>query len=198
MISSPLTAPIARATEGDRGYPGARMSLFDPFPTLSTQRLRLRALTREDAPAMHRLDADPRVARYLGRPPSASLAAMQERVEALIADLRDERSGYWVIADGATDALLGSACLWNWDRAAAIADLGYMLDPARWGEGLMSEALPPIIAFGRERMALARIEGRVDPANLASIRVLTRLGFIAGPELDEGEAVYSLSTRPPG
>ncbi len=167
------------------------MALFEPFPILDTPRLRLRALTLDDTPAMHRLDADPRVAQYFGRPPSASRAAMHERVVALIDNTASERAGFWVLADRDTDALLGTACLWNWDREAAIADIGYLLDPARWGEGLMHEALVPVLEFGRTRMGLRRVEARVDPDNLASIRVLDRLEFRKIGK-DEHESIYAL------
>jgi ribosomal-protein-alanine N-acetyltransferase len=118
---------------------------------------------------------------------------MQERVVALIDNCSAEKVGLWVLADRDSDALLGTACLWNWDRDAAVADLGYLLDPARWGEGLMHEALVPVLEFGRTRMGLRRIEARVDPDNLASIRVLTRLEFTAVGR-DEHETVFALDT----
>jgi len=176
------------------------MPLFDPFPTLTTARLHLRALTCEDTAEMFRLDTAPHVARYLGRPPSPSLEATRAKVEAIVADTGGDRTGFWALVDAVSGAFVGSACLWNWDRSEARADLGYLIDPSRWGQGLASEALVPIVDFGFRRMALDRVDAHVHPENLASIRVLTKLGFRPAPERrddpdDDGvcPAVYSLA-----
>lgn len=159
------------------------MGLFDPFPELSTARLRLRALRLEDAAGMLRLDGDARVNHYIRRPPLPSLAAMQAKVAGIVAETQASRVGFWVMEDRASGAYLGSACLWNWAQAERQAELGYVLDPARWGEGLTFEAMETIVAWGFEWMELRRVEARIHPGNLASIRVATRLGLRLAPEL---------------
>lgn len=61
----------------------------------------------------------------------------------------------------------------------------------------MTEAIPPVVAFGFEQMELQQIEAEVDTANLASIRLLERSGFV---EKLEGETtktkIYVLSGCP--
>jgi ribosomal-protein-alanine N-acetyltransferase len=175
------------------------MSLFEPFPTLQTERLRLRAVTLADAPEMFQQECDPRVTRYIGRR-GDSLPAMEAKVAGIIADVAAGRSMYWVLGDIATGALLGSVCLWRWDQARGCADVGYLLSPSYWGRGLVSEALVPALEFGFARMGLARVEGWVHPDNLASIRVLRRLGFteqvgVRGEPDEHGirDAVYALT-----
>ncbi len=158
------------------------MSLFEPFPQLQTQRLLLRPLASADAPEMFRHECDPRVTRYFGRPPVASLAAMEAKVAGIVADVAAGQVINWVLADAASGALIGSACLWHWDRSRARAELGYWLAASRWGRGLVAEALVPVLAFGFARMALACVEARVDPDNVASVRVLLRLGFTGQPD----------------
>jgi ribosomal-protein-alanine N-acetyltransferase len=45
------------------------------------------------------------------------------------------------------------------------------------GQGFMSEAIPPIIAFGFKEMGLNRIEAFIHPENIPSIRLVERMGF---------------------
>ena len=160
------------------------MPLFDPFPVLHTPRLHLRAPCLADAPDFHRHDTDLQVRRYLSRPPPSSLAVTEAKVAGMV-DNTDAVA--WVLADATTGAFLGYACLWHWDQLNARAELGYVLDPARWGQGLVPEALTPILQFGFERMSLHAIEAWVHPDNHASIRVLAKLGFIKEAHFREHE-----------
>ena len=57
-------------------------------------------------------------------------------------------------------------------------DIGYRFFPAYWGKGLATEACRPIVGYGFEVLQLRRIIGLVDPANVASVRVLKKLGMI--------------------
>lgn len=151
-------------------------SLFDPFPVLETSRLRLRALTLEDEEEMHQVASDPLVTKYLGRA-APTREKVREKIGRVLEGLRAQQSILWAVTDSASGGYLGSACLWNWDQASFHAEVGYDLTPSRWGQGLIPEALVPIIRFGFEQMKLHRIEGRVHPENLGSIRVLEKLGF---------------------
>lgn len=58
------------------------------------------------------------------------------------------------------------------------AALGYAIDAACQGQGLMSEALQAVLAeaFG-ERVALHRVQAAVRPENQRSVALLSRLGF---------------------
>ena len=55
--------------------------------------------------------------------------------------------------------------------------LGYQLDAAHRGQGLMPEAVRRIVRFAFEELDLHRIEGNVMPRNRASIAVLEKCGF---------------------
>ena len=154
------------------------MSLFDPFPDLDTPRLHLRARTRADAEAMFRVNADPEVNRFTGRPPPASIEAVIEKIDARCEEIRNESAISWKFADPVTGAYLGGAGLMHWDKTHRRAEVGYMLARERWGQGLVTEALGPILRFGFERMNLHSVEARIHPDNRASRRVVEKLGFV--------------------
>jgi ribosomal-protein-alanine N-acetyltransferase len=57
------------------------------------------------------------------------------------------------------------------------AQLGYWLDSANAGRGLMSEGVELALAFAFERLALHRVQAAVMPHNHASRRILVKRGF---------------------
>jgi ribosomal-protein-alanine N-acetyltransferase len=58
------------------------------------------------------------------------------------------------------------------------ADLGYGVGPDEWGQGYATEAARLIVRFGFETLGLHRIWATHHPENLASRRVLDKLGFV--------------------
>lgn len=58
------------------------------------------------------------------------------------------------------------------------ATIGYSLDKAVEGHGLMHEAVAAVIRFGFEKLNLRRVEACYMPSNERSERLLARLGFV--------------------
>jgi RimJ/RimL family protein N-acetyltransferase len=56
-------------------------------------------------------------------------------------------------------------------------EVKYALARAHWGQGLASEAIPALLAYGLEEHGLNRIIATVAPDNLASQRVLAKAGM---------------------
>ena len=89
---------------------------------------------------------------------------------------------WWLSPRGAPGTVIGSVHLSNLVRLAFHScHLGYALDQAHTGAGLMHEALQAVlaVAFGPV-VNLHRIQAAVRPENRRSLAVLARLGF--GPE----------------
>jgi len=55
--------------------------------------------------------------------------------------------------------------------------IGYMLGRRFWGQGIASEIVPPICAFGCRQLRIARILAEVYVDNPGSERVLKKYGF---------------------
>ncbi len=53
-----------------------------------------------------------------------------------------------------------------------------MLHPVNWNSGLMSEAITAVIDFGFNQIKLHTIEARINPANVASSKILLKHSFI--------------------
>lgn len=127
-----------------------------------------------------------------GRWPSGCLDCpgplLARRHEPLVVDAIDQftlGSG-WVLAmfEHESSAFVGVASLripamephaWTTDRELGI--LGYSVARHRWGRGFAGEGPACATAFAFEDLGLARLRATPLSANLASRRVLERLGF---------------------
>lgn len=151
---------------------------FARFPTLETERFRLRALIPADVTDLFTLESDPRVTRYLGRAPMATLEDTARRIETFRANFETRQAIQWGIfpRDDETH-LIGTCVIWHIIPAHFRAEIGYMLHPAWWGKGAMLEAVSAVIDFAFTRMKLHSLAAQIDPENSASRRVLEKLGF---------------------
>ena len=73
--------------------------------------------------------------------------------------------------------------------------IGYLIAEQDWGKGLATELLAGLVAWARSQPSVHSVTGGVDPANLASARVLTKNGFDQvedGEDGEDGDATYRL------
>jgi len=160
------------------------MRSFDPFPELETPRLVLRRALPSDAEAFHQLRSDPEVIRYRGRPPLTRAEADRRLLE-IDTGIRDNTGIMWAISLRDDPRMIGDCLLFRWDEEDMRAELGYELMVSHWGRGLVTEAARAMLTFGFRSMDLHRVEANVDPANVASVRVLEKLGFTREATLRE-------------
>jgi ribosomal-protein-alanine N-acetyltransferase len=84
----------------------------------------------------------------------------------------------WAIElKGCPGEYVGSCGFELWHRPWRYAEIGYELAPEHWGRGIMPQALRVMIRYGIESMHLHRVEAQVSPENIASQRVLAKVGF---------------------
>lgn len=143
---------------------------------ITTPRLRLRRLRPEDGIAYYKLRSSPEIMRYLQRP---LVPSIEEATSQIVEQLEDEAAGkiiVWAIAD-LDDQFIGIAGYWRMQLEHQRAEIGYMLDAPYHGRGLATEAVAALIDYGFSVMHLHKIEADIDPDNLASARLLERLGF---------------------
>ena len=57
------------------------------------------------------------------------------------------------------------------------AEIGYDIAHPLWGQGLVAEAAASVVVFGFEELGLARIQAVADIRNVASWRVMEKLGM---------------------
>lgn len=88
-------------------------------------------------------------------------------------------AAYALLPRDAPERVIGSLSLSNIQRGVAqSATLGYSIDAACEGQGLMREALQAVIAMAFETLRLHRIQANYQPHNQRSAALLHRLGFV--------------------
>ena len=147
-----------------------------PVQELHTPRARLREVRPDDAEALLDIYGHPEGVRYLGRPPQ-TLEQVQARLQRMREDIERGEAAFWVMTDPGADRAVAYLGFFRWDPPHQSAELGYVLAPDRWGQGLMREVLPVLVRHGFEALGLHRMEARIDPGNVASIKLAGRLGF---------------------
>lgn len=147
------------------------------LPTIPTERLRLRALTPADAPALFAVFGDPAVCRYWSRPALPDFAAAVALTEEIRALFAARTLFQWGIAERGTDTVVGTCTLAALSAEHRRAEVGFALARRVWGRGYIAESLPALVGFAFAVLDLHRLEADVDPRNAASIRALERAGF---------------------
>ncbi|MBE2290175.1 MAG: GNAT family N-acetyltransferase [Chitinophagaceae bacterium] len=176
---------------------------FDPFPILSTERLVLRRLSVDDGPEIFHHRSDPALNEYLDRAPCASLDEAVAFIRMVNAAIDDNNNVTWGITLKGHGRIIGSIALWRIEKENYRAELGYTLETAQQGKGLMSEALAAVLEHAFGKMGLHSIEANINPANSPSKVLLERHGFIREAYFRENyyhnghffdSAIYSLLT----
>ncbi|MFX1487174.1 MAG: GNAT family N-acetyltransferase, partial [Promethearchaeota archaeon] len=83
----------------------------------------------------------------------------------------------WGIVRKGSSGLIGTCGYYDWSKTSRRAEIGYDLDPAYWGQGIMTEALMAVIEYGFQEMGLNRIQAIIDSKNKRSINLVQRLDF---------------------
>lgn len=145
---------------------------------LETKRLTLRHLEIGDLDALYRLYRDPQIRAYFpeGR---RTLAETKEELEWFLhGHPKRPELGLWATVERNTGAFLGRCGLlpWSIDGQSEV-ELAYLIDKARWGEGLATEAARGIIQYSRAELHLKRLICLIMPGNAASAAVATKVGM---------------------
>lgn len=151
------------------------------FPALTTDRLLLREFSLEDVPAVFEILRREDVGAWLEIEPMRSIQQAEERVRSRMNLFKDKMGIRWAIALRTDPSrVIGSCGYFSVRRGTATVETGYELHPNYWRQGLMTEALCAMLhyCFGLDaRMPVHRVEALVVPENMASIRLLEKLGF---------------------
>ena len=145
-----------------------------------TPRLRLRRARLEDAEALFDVFADARAIRYWSTLPHDEIEQTRRFVRAMI-EAPEEISDDFVIE--LAGRVVGKAGCWR------LPEVGYILHPDLWGQGLAREAMTAVVGRMFEVRNVPALTADVDPRNEASLGLLTRLGF---RETGRGHRTYRI------
>jgi ribosomal-protein-alanine N-acetyltransferase len=152
-------------------------SIFQSFPEIVTRNLILRRINPVEAKNFFEIMSDEQVMQYYDDETFENIQQAADQIAAWENGYQARRTIRWGIHLKDDDRLIGTCGFYGihpWHRRAGI---GYELGRSHWRKGIMTEALQAIIETGFREMGLNRIEAVVMPENLASIKLLEKLGF---------------------
>ncbi|MGG4398079.1 GNAT family protein [Paenibacillus thiaminolyticus] len=174
---------------------------FQEIPRLQTERFLLRAMEERDCSDIMELYSDEEVVRYTPLEPFQSLQDVIREWNWHQSIFAEQSGVRWVIEDTSSAKVIGTCGFLQYEKTHRRVELGYDLAPPYWGRGVMTEVAQRVLAFGFRDIGVNRVEAKIDPENIASERLLLRLGFqkegvMRQQEFEKGRyvdiAMYSL------
>lgn len=164
---------------------------------MQTEHLFIRQFTLDDAEEYWPLVFDPAILRYTDGQPKATLDDVREiLLGSPLKDYRVHGFGRMACVEKSTGRVVGFSGLKYLNDFDEI-DIGYRFLPECWGKGYATESAKILMAHGISELGLRRIVGLVHPENVASKKVLEKLGLRFERELppdQDGETVMFYST----
>lgn len=144
-------------------------------PSLTTARLMLRPFTNADLDAVHALWTDADMRRYLCGDTVVSRDQSQEWLEGSTTGFERRRFGLWGTHERESGTLIGFCGCRDWPSGEP--ELMYGLLRRWWRRGLATEAATAVLDYVFETLGQPVVMAATDPPNLASVRVMERLGM---------------------
>lgn len=157
---------------------------------LVTERLALRRFTRDDLDWLTALRGDPDVMRHAGGPKDRADTRQLLDIRMLAYYDAHPGLGNWVTVERATGAAVGLHLL-NHIRGESIIQVGFFLERPAWGRGYAAEMGRALLRHGFGTLGLPRIAGMAARENLASQRVLEKIGLVRDGERAFPHPVYA-------
>ncbi|MGC9359020.1 MAG: GNAT family N-acetyltransferase [Anaerolineae bacterium] len=155
------------------------------LPTLTTSRLLLRPFRRSDADAVWRLAGAREIAQYTLHIPHPYERQMAVTWIASHADRFAGGEGVTLAVTLCDDATLVGAMGLSVDAENGTGELGYWIGIPYWGRGYAPEAARALLAYGFGELDLHRIYACHLAPNVASGRVMQKLGMVCEGTLRE-------------
>jgi [ribosomal protein S5]-alanine N-acetyltransferase len=139
-----------------------------------TTRLHLRGLLPSDRSFIADLISDENVRRYLGGP--VPMAQREAYISRCFSGDVERGEMVWLVETRQTHRPLGMIFVSS-HKDGEDFELSYQFQPGAWGRGYAAEAAKRILDYALSDMRLPRLIAETQSTNVASCRLLERLGM---------------------
>lgn len=143
---------------------------------IETLRLRLRRFTPEDADELYSIYSHPELFQYMSNEKPLLLPEIRGLINSLIVNWQKHHLGVWAVVYKREQKIIGH-CGFKFLENTGEIQMGYLLLQPYWGRGLATEAAEAALGFGFEVAQLKRIVAIAKPENIASRRVMEKVGM---------------------
>jgi RimJ/RimL family protein N-acetyltransferase len=145
---------------------------------LESARLLLREFAADDWSAVHGYASRPEVCRFQVWGPNTPAETQQYVARVLVSAAEVPRTEFTLAAilrDG--HRLIGAGSFFVRSEHNRSGEIGYIVHPDFWRQGIASEIAATLLRFGFEHRGLHRIFATCDPRNVGSAKVLMKAGL---------------------
>lgn len=151
--------------------------IFSHLPTLETPRLVLRKMMVSDCFDMYDYARRPDLTKYLTWSPHGNVEYTKQYLAYLAKHYRLGDFYDWAVVLKSENKMIGTCGFTRFSFPNDAAEVGYVLNPDYHGKGIATEALLRVMTFGFEDLRLNRIEAKCIKGNVASRRVMEKVGM---------------------
>lgn len=156
---------------------GKTLKIFKKLPTLRTDRLTLRKMSVDDSRDMYDYARRPEVTKYLLWNEHESEQQSYEHL-CYIADAYKRGDYYdWGVTLTGSGKMIGTCGYTSFDFEHGRVEIGYVLNPDFWGQGIATEAVSALTEFAFKELNANRVEIHFIEGNNASLRVAEKCGM---------------------
>lgn len=170
----------------------------EPCHILDTKRCRVREVTPEDVDRLYEIYKEPQITEFMEN--------LYQRREDEIAYTKEYIRchygfydfGMWVVEDRESGVIIGRAGF-DMRQGYEIPELGFMICASHQKKGYATEICTALLSYGKEQLGFEEVGAFTDPGNVASVRLLCKLGFsyqtkreVKSVKDDSGELTYYL------
>jgi len=154
---------------------------FKSIPVVETPRLRLREHRYDDLSDCVAMWSDPSVTKFIGGRASSEQQTWS-RLLSYLGHWALLGFGYWAIEEQASGEFVGEVGFADFKRDIAASmkgkpELGFALASRVHGKGYATEAVGAALAWADDQLRCPTTVCLVNPANPASLRVVTKCGY---------------------
>lgn len=151
------------------------------FPELATNRLRLTRITSSDVASLFDMFSNPNVVKYYDLEPFNDPVQVKKLIDLFESRFKSVSGIRWAIRLKTSEELIGTCGFNSWSEKMKNATIGYDLKPSYWNKSIATEAIFEAIRAAFSGLLpcgpLHRIQADTIPGNIASEKVLEKLGF---------------------
>ncbi|MBR4872263.1 MAG: GNAT family N-acetyltransferase [Clostridia bacterium] len=151
--------------------------VFSAIPQLETERLLLRKMMVGDCYDMYEYASNPEVTRYLTWHPHPDLEYTKDYLKYIANHYRLGDFYDWAVILKEENKMIGTCGFTRFRFPHNAAEIGYVINPAYRGREIAGEAVRAVMKFGFETLELHRIEAKYMAGNVASRRVMEKVGM---------------------
>ena len=155
-------------------------------PELTTNRFFLQLIFPEDQQFIFEGLSHPDVIPFYGVRYD-SFDATKKQMDWYEKSYTDGTGGSWKIVDKITGEKIGVVAYYYHKPEHKKAEVGFWLFPKFWNKGIVTETLKAVIEYCHREKDIHRLEAFVEEGNVASRKVLEKVGFVYEGTMKECE-----------